>query len=163
MGRAPGGPLRLCIFLTTSPACCHSHSELTTQPHLSEPRGLGVWVGVGMVAHLAPGCPLQMETWAPSLHLSVRSLVEPPVPTAAPPSSPSSSLQTAWSGCGCEFPLGGSACSFWHGSRASGRGEQEAVTGRAGEQACLSPGTPRTSAKVQFPQPLPWAHLPQLL
>lgn len=34
-------------------------------------------------------------------------------------------------GCGCEFPLGGRGCSFWHEAEA-GRGEQEAVRGTAG-------------------------------
>lgn len=29
-----------------------------------------------------------------------------------------SSLQTAWLGCGCEFPPGGRGSSFWHWSRA---------------------------------------------
>lgn len=40
---------------------------------------------MGLEAHLAPGCHLQMGTWALSPRPSVHSLGGPPVPTAAPP------------------------------------------------------------------------------
>ena len=90
------------------------------------------WPGCGGAAG-PPGPPAVCRlSLTDGLHLCL-SLPHPP-----------SSLQTAWLGCGCEFPPGGRACSFWHGSRAwgGGCGSGEAGGGGLGgwERLCLREG-----------------------